>query len=301
MNTRVSVIIPALNAGMQLKSLLQALAEQTVKPEEILVVDSESEDNTKEIAQDAGASVISIARSEFDHGRTRDMALKCAQGDIVVFMTQDALPTDHFFLEKLIEPFIDDRIAAVSGRQIAYPDARPYEKAVRAHNYPDEECIWSFEDVEKLGVRAFRLSDVCAAYRRTAYLDVGGFDFPILTNEDMLIAEKFLRKGYKLAYACKASVYHSHHFTLLQEYRRNYIIGRTMKRYEARFHYMSEMGTGIKLVQSVMLDLVKKRHFAECICFAFNCAARLLGNRMGRYQEKRHCRESNGGDSAGSM
>lgn len=285
MKTNVSVIIPTLNAGVQLRRLLDALAEQTVKPAEILVVDSESADHTCEIAWDAGASVIPIARSEFDHGRTRDMALRRSQGDIVVFMTQDALPTSQYFLENLIAPFEDGRIAAASGRQIAYPEARAYERAVRAHNYPAEELVWEFDDVQRLGVRAFRLSDVCAAYRRDAYLDAGGFDYPILTNEDMLIAEKLLRKGYRLAYAAKASVYHSHEFTWMQEYRRNYIIGRTMKRYEARFHYVSEMGTGVRLVRDVMADLAKERRFAECIFFAMNCAARLLGNRAGRYAE----------------
>ena len=290
--TNVSVVIPTLNAGKQLKELLQTLKKQTVKPAEILVVDSESQDDTRRIAESARVHLIFIERSKFDHGGTRDMALRQTRGDIVVFMTQDALPTDMYFLERLIAPFEDTQIAAVSGRQIAYPDASPYERAVRAHNYPDEELIWSLEDVERLGVRAFRLSDVCTAYRKTAYLDVGGFDYPILTNEDMLIAERFLRNGYKLAYSSKASVFHSHNFTWMQEYRRNYIIGRTMKRYETRFHYVNEMGTGIKLVRDVMHDLMKEKRFVQCVVFAMNCAARLLGNRVGRYQEEKAQREA---------
>ena len=300
-NTNISVIIPILNAGEQLKTLLQALDEQTVKPKEILVVDSESKDDTKRIAEFAQLHVISIERSKFDHGGTRDMALRQTRGDIVVFMTQDALPTDKYFLENLIAPFADTQIAAVSGRQIAYLNARPYERAVRAHNYPEEELVWSMDDVNHLGVRAFRLSDVCAAYRKEAYFDVGGFDSPILTNEDMLIAEKFLRNGYKLAYSSKASVFHSHNFTWMQEYRRNYIIGRTMKRYEARFQYVSEIGTGIKLVRDVMHDLVKEKCFLECAFFAMNCAARLLGNRVGRYLEEKAQREMGSSDTVGRI
>lgn len=282
---KVSVIIPTLNAGAQLQPLLEALKEQTVTLHEILVVDSQSQDNTCEIARSAGAKVIPISRREFDHGGTRDMALRQTQGEIVVFMTQDALPVDERFIEHLIAPLAEQTVAAVCGRQIAYPDARPYEKAVRAHNYPDKDCVWSMQDVAQMGVRAFRISDVCAAYRKEAYLAVGGFDHPILTNEDMLMAEKLLRKGYQLAYCAEAAVYHSHCFTLAQEYRRNYIIGKTMKRYEARFEYVSEMGTGMKLAKDVMLELMKGGHIFECFCFALNCAARLLGNRMGRYQE----------------
>lgn len=287
MEARVSVIIPTLNAGEQLERLLQMLGKQTVVPDEILVVDSQSTDHTAETARKAGVQVVSVERSEFDHGATRDMALHRTTGDIVVFMTQDALPTDEHLLEHLIAPMNDSQVAACVARQIAYPDARPYEKAVRAHNYPDEELVWSAEDVASLGVRAFRVSDVCAAYRREAYLDTGGFDHPILTNEDMLMAQKLLRKGYKLAYTAKASVYHSHEFTFAQEYRRNYIIGRTMKRYEARFDYISEMGAGTRLVKAVLLELVRDGHYAECFWFALNCAARLLGNRMGRRKESK--------------
>ena len=285
MQARISVIIPTLNAGEQLEKLLEMLNKQTVQPIEILVVDSQSTDQTREIARAGGAQVTIVERKTFDHGGTRDMALRCSAGDIVVLMTQDALPTNEHMLANLIAPLADPRVAASVGRQIAYPDARPYEKLIRAHNYPDEELIWGMDDVARLGVRSFRISDVCAAYRRTAYLESGGFDQPILTNEDMLMAEKLLRMGHKLAYTAAASVYHSHDFTLRQEYRRNYIIGRTMKRYEARFHYISEMGAGANLAKSVLVELARKGRFVECVCFAMNCAARLLGNRVGRWVE----------------
>lgn len=284
---KISVIIPTLNAGARLTKLLDALKRQSVKPDEILIVDSQSDDDTPKIAKAAGARFIPILRSEFDHGGTRDMALRQSQGDVVVFMTQDALPTDERFIEHLIAPLADPMVAAVGGRQTAYPDARPYEKAVRAHNYPDEERVWSAQDIDRLGVQAFLISDVCAAYRREAYLAANGFDHPILTNEDMLMAERLLHAGCKLAYSGRAAVYHSHRFSLAQEYRRNFIIGRTMKRYEARFEYVSEMSAGMKLAKGVLLDLVRGGHLIECFCFAASCAARLLGNRMGRYEESK--------------
>jgi len=293
MQQKISIIIPTLNAGEQLKKLLEMLNKQTLQPAEILVVDSQSADQTREIAAAGGAQVSIVERKTFDHGGTRDAALRRAAGDIVVFMTQDALPVNEHMLANLIAPLADPRVAASVGRQIAYPDARPFEKLVRAHNYPDEELIWGMEDVARLGVRSFRVSDVCAAYRKSAYLESGGFDHPILTNEDMLMAEKLLRHGYKLAYTAAASVYHSHEFTLKQEYRRNYIIGRTMKRYEARFHYISEMGAGTKLAKNVLMELMRNGQIVECVCFAMNCAARLLGNRLGRRaEEKSHKKEN---------
>ena len=202
-------------------------------------------------------------------------------------MTQDAMPVNRDCMKNLLAPFDNPRVAAVGGRQTAYPDARPFERLIRANNYPAESRVWGRAEIEKLGVRAFLISDVCAAYRKSAYLEVGGFDHPILTNEDMLMAEKLLHAGYQIAYSGEAVVYHSHNFTLEQEYRRNYIIGQTMKRYEDRFEHVSETGTGMKLVQNVMAELVKEGHIGECFSFTANCAARFLGNRMGRRAEER--------------
>lgn len=305
---RCSVIIPTLNAGEQLVSLLGALASQSVKPEEILVVDSRSDDGTQERARAEGARVVSIRRGDFDHGGTRDMALRMTRGDVAVFMTQDALPADENCLAHLLAPFEDMRVAVVGGRQIARPDARPFEKRVRAYNYPDTDRKWAQSDVGRMGVRAFLISNVCAAYRRAAYEAVGGLDRPLLTNEDMLITQKLLEAGYTAAYSARAAVYHSHRLTWRQEYRRNYLIGRTLRRYQERFCHAGEMGEGLALFRHVTGELMREGQIAEAMAFAANCAARLLGNRMGRLRETEIMRTEGSadghgerGDSAGSV
>ncbi|MCI6586375.1 MAG: glycosyltransferase, partial [Oscillibacter sp.] len=77
---RISLIIPTLNAGKELGALLAALRAQTVPPDEIIVVDSASEDDTRSVAEAAGAIFIPIARKDFDHGGTRHMALMRSTG-----------------------------------------------------------------------------------------------------------------------------------------------------------------------------------------------------------------------------
>ena len=283
-----TVVIPTLNAENTIGTLLNALLQQTVKPEEIMVVDSQSEDRTAAVAREAGATVHVIDRAAFDHGGTRDWALRQTRTPFVVFMTQDALPQDQASLENLLSPMKEEpRIAAVSGRQIAYPVSTRYEQLVRAHNYPPESRVWGKEQIGQLGVRAFLLSDVFAAYRKSAYLAAGGFDHPILTNEDMLMTQKLLDSGFLVAYAADACVYHSHDFTWMQQYRRNYIVGQTLQRYQARFQGVQEYGEGKKLAMSVFKTLLRERRILDCIRFAADCSARLLGNRMGRNAEKR--------------
>lgn len=282
---RISVIIPTLNAGGELTALMERLRAQTTAPDEIIVVDSQSTDDTVQRAKDAGATVIPIARKDFDHGGTRDMAIRKSSGDVVIMMTQDAMPDGTDAMERLIAPLSDPRVAAVGGRQVPKADARAFERLVREHNYPAESRVWDASAIECMGVRAFMISDVFAAYRREAYLAVGGFDHPIMTNEDMLMVQRLLEAGYRIAYAGDACVRHSHNLTMKQQFRRNYIVGRTMQRYEERFCHVQEMGEGTKLAKAVLMQLIKEGHPLEAICFCLDCAARLLGNRLGRRDE----------------
>lgn len=283
-----SVVIPTLNAAGTITRLLDALLNQSIPPKEILVVDSASDDGTAAIAAQSGARVITVERKDFDHGGTRDMAFRMTNSPLVVCMTQDALPEKPDSIEYLISKFAqDERIAIVGGRQIAYPDATPFEKLVRQHNYPAESRVWNESQCEALGVRAYLISDVFAAYRTDAYKAVGGFDHPIMTNEDMLITQKFLEAGYCACYAGDAAVLHSHNYRWKDQFRRNYMVGTVMERYASRFRHAQEMGEGKTLAVFVMKQLIKEGKALWCIPFAIDCSARLLGNRMGRMNEVR--------------
>jgi len=282
---KISLIIPTLNGAKELPALMTRLQNQTVPPDEVIVVDSASTDGTAQLARELGAKVIEIERKDFDHGGTRDMALRRSHGEFALFMTQDALPVDEHYIERLIAPFDDPRVAAVGGRQAPKRDARPFERLVREHNYPKDTRVWDASAIPQMGVRAFLISDVCSAYRRSAYLNAGGFDHPIMTNEDMLMAQRLLENGHAICYCGAAAVLHSHNMTLMQQFRRNYIVGRTMKRYEERFSHVSEMGEGTKLAKAVLIALLKEGRLIEALCFCMDCAARLLGNRLGRLAE----------------
>ena len=288
MSCSYSVIIPTRNAEKTIGKLLDVVNRQNPVPAAVFVIDSQSEDRTAEIAREKRAKVTVIAKETFDHGGTRDWALRQTDTPYVIFLTQDALPADDNCMARLLAPMeANPNIAIVGGRQQPYPEAKPAEKLVRAYNYPAASRIWGEEQREGLGVRAYLVSDVFAAYRRTAYEAVGGFDSPILTNEDMLITQKFLDAGYLAAYAADAVVLHSHDLTLRQQYQRTYIVGRTMVRYEDRFQNAQELGEGVSLAITVMKQLLKNRAFGECFRFAADCGARFFGNRKGRADESR--------------
>ena len=278
----VSVIIPALNAEKELPGLLKALSGQTLQAEEIIVTDSESADGTRQTAEAAGARVIQVPRKDFDHGGTRDMALRASAGDVIVFLTQDAVPADSRFLENLVRPLTQEKVAVVTGRKLPKEDATPMEKLVREFNYPAVSHIRSEADVEKMGIKAFFCSDVCAAYSRKIYLELGGFDHPLKTNEDMFYAARAIRNGYRVAYEADAKVFHSHNFTLKEQYRRNRIQGYEIERHRSVLGEVSQESEGMKLVKYVSGGLRRQGRIFSFIRFGLDCCARLLGSRAGR-------------------
>lgn len=285
---KISLVIPTLNAGEEIGDLLKRLLAQTVVPDEFLVVDSASTDNTASIAKEyPDVRVLSIERKDFNHGLTRDMALREATGDIVCFMTQDAVPANDKFVENLIAPIRSDgEIAISSGRQLPKADARRFEQLVRAFNYTGVSYVRSKVDVSKLGIKTYFATDVCAAYRRSQYLELGGFGKTNM-SEDMLMAAKAINAGYKVAYAADAEVYHSHNLTLKEQYRRNYAIGVFLETNKDVVKCESEVGEGSKLVKSVSKSLISEGNIPELFAFGFDCAARLLGNRAGRRSARR--------------
>ncbi len=288
---RVSVIVPTLNAENEIGALIQLLNTQSLQPDEIIVIDSESTDKTVEVCRQDDVGLIQIARSEFDHGKTRDYALRKSSGDIVVFLTQDAVPANEYFLEKLVAPLRDKSIAISTGRQIPKNNATEMEKLVRAFNYPASSYIRSKADLPRLGIKTFFSSDVCAAYNRDIYLALGGFDYPLKTNEDMFFAAKVINAGYRIAYAADAQVLHSHNFTLREQYKRNYVQGYEIERHRASLNGVHQEAEGMKLVKFVSGELLKKGRILSFIRFGFDCCARFLGSRAG----KKAYRKENGG------
>ena len=285
----ISLIIPTLNAEKYMKPLLDALKKQTLQPDEIIIADSESDDKTVEICNGyEGVRVLPVLRKEFDHGRTRDLALRESKGDIVVFMTHDAKPADQFFLENLISYLNSDpKLAVVSGRQLAREDATEMERLVREFNYPPVSNIRSKKDIPKYGIKTYYCTDVCAAYRRDIYLELGGFEYPLKTNEDMFYAAKAVNNGYKVGYAADAMVIHSHNFTLKQQYDRNYIQGYEIARHKEILGDVSANSEGMKMVKYVSVNLLKKGKVVSFVYFGFDCVARFLGSKMGSIKQKK--------------
>ncbi|MDA8077334.1 MAG: glycosyltransferase family 2 protein [Nitrospiraceae bacterium] len=219
-----SVIIPTHNAGQTLAGLLKAVRQQTV-PCEIIVVDSFSTDDTAGIASSFGAAVKNVGQGGFGHGSSRNLGWRAAAGDVIVYLTQDALPADDQAIARLTV-YLDDRnVGAVFGRQLPRPGAGPFGAHARLFNYPGKSRIVTLADRERMGIRTPFFSNSFSAYRRSVLEEIGGFDEQVIMGEDVCAAGRLLLKGYGIAYAADAAVCHSHDYTVFGEFSRYFDIG----------------------------------------------------------------------------
>ena len=223
----VTIVIPVCNPNAKFLELLSNIQKQTVEFS-VLIIDSGQNDYYRQCIDELNCNIRikKINATEFNHGGTRQLGMILyPQSDIYVFLTQDAILADEFAIANLLAVFCDDKVGAAYGRQIPHKDASLFARITREINYDRESHIYSLTDKEKYGIKTCFMSNSFAAYRRISMENVRGFPSNTILCEDMYVAAKMLMNGWKLAYASDACVYHSHNYTIVQEFKRYFDIG----------------------------------------------------------------------------
>lgn len=222
---KTSVIFPTYNASETIVSLLSSIQQQTLKPDHILAIDSSSSDNTIEILKARNISYHIIKTSDFNHGTTRKYATSLVDADIYIFLTQDVILANEDAFKNILNAFKDEKIGCAYGRQLPNENANVLAAHLRLFAYPKTSEIRSYDRRKKLGLITCSNSDNFAAYRKKALFETGGIPENIIFGEDMHVAANMLIQGWKVAYIADAMIYHSHNYTILQEFKRYFDTG----------------------------------------------------------------------------
>lgn len=247
----IDILCPLYNASNDFETLISGINKQTnITINKIIFPVTESADNTLELARSVpNAIVIEVLKKDFSHSLTREMAMEYAESDVVIFMTQDVCLENENALFELAKCIEGDVIHAFARQVTKY---KGIERYTREKNYPKESYIVSKDDIEDLQIKAFFSSDACAAYSRSKFLELKGFDgkrFEV--SEDMYYCRKILLNGYRFKYCAESVVFHSHKFTLKQLYKRYYNMGKFF--YENPiFNQYKSNGSGLSLAFYVL-------------------------------------------------
>lgn len=279
---RVALIVPTLNAGPGWADWMDAVGGQTLRPEWVLVIDSSSSDDTASLARARGFTVDVIAREDFGHGQTRQLGVESLpEADILLFLTQDAIPANPDAFAHLMACFDDPEVAAAYGRQLPVPQANAIAAHARGFNYPPVGHVRRLEDAARFGIKTSFFSNSFGAYRRTALMEIGGFSTGTIVNEDVLAAGKILQGGLKVAYCAEAAVYHSHQYTLGSEFKRHFDIGVFHRESRwVRQAFGAAEGQGIAFVRSELAHLLRE-NLALIPASVIRSAVKWMGYRMG--------------------
>jgi len=231
-----SIIIPTYNGEKTIGKLLDRITKfKDNYPKEIIIIDSQSQDKTLDIVNNyknkLNLKIIKIKKEEFNHGLTRNLAVKHASGKYIWFLSQDALPIiNKKILDYVLEDFkIDQGVVAVYGKHIPYKKTPIIQKL-------EVKCYWEkldsllkkrkilIQDRKNLNQSQkqqeifIRLSNVNCFYKRSFLVKN---EFPkIKIGEDMIMGKLILKKNLIKIYDPKIKVYHSHFFNLKEYYQR---------------------------------------------------------------------------------
>jgi rhamnosyltransferase len=223
---KVALIIPTYNSARCLPQLLEAVQMQSRQPDEIIVVDSNSRDETQQMAAAAGARVLPLGRRKFNHSGTRKWAIEQTDADVAIFLTHDAIPASPVSFANIIGALVDTGDSGMAyGRQLPHKDASPFATHHRCFNYPEQTIIKRKSDIPSLGMKTCFASDSFAAYRTNVLDAIGGFPEDLIFGEDAWVAGRMLLAGYAVVYAADATVFHSHNYSISEEFRRHFDAG----------------------------------------------------------------------------
>jgi rhamnosyltransferase len=281
----ISVIIPTYNAGMYLPQLLTRLAEQTLA-HELIIIDSDSKDNTQAVLKERNISFHKISSASFNHGGTRNLAISLAKHETIIMLTQDAIPANSEALETLVNSLNSrDDIAMAYGRQLPYPEAGVLSQFARQTNYPAISRIKAWKDIPELGIRTCHCSNSFAAYRKSALLAVGGFPNDTVLGEDVVVAARLITNGRSLAYCADAKVFHSHDYSLQEEFKRYFDIGAFHQQQQALLApFTRAESEGLRYVLQEWKYLSKNQHLGLIPAQIIRTGAKFIGYRLGKWQ-----------------
>ena len=240
---KTCIVMRSSNDMPLIAETLDGLSRQS-QPFELVAMDNESTDGTREELAKYTDRIVTIPKGTYIPGQVLNKGMEVTEGEFVVFLNSDCTPVDDSFLGNMLKGFVDEKVAAVFGRQIPRPQAKGKDwKApqgvgsdalvkVFGHGLPEKDC-WllhakdteeTFGDGSRQKYWPVCFSMASSAVRRSVWEQIA-FDNDLRALEEIEWVKRLQENGYQTRYVEDSVVIHSHNYSLDQFYKRNFVGG----------------------------------------------------------------------------
>jgi glycosyltransferase involved in cell wall biosynthesis len=200
MKPACSIVIRAFNEGEHLGRLFEGISRQTIRDMELILVDSGSSDGTVEIAKKHGATILHIKPEDFTFGRSLNLGIEAANSDIIIIASAHVYPVYPDWIERMIEPFRDSRVALVYGKQRGVEESHYSEQQIFKHWYPDISTV----------VQDHPFCNNANAAIRRSFWENHRYDESLPGLEDLAWAKWAYEQNFRIVYSSQAEIRHVH-------------------------------------------------------------------------------------------
>lgn len=279
----ITIICPLYNAQKYIDKLNKNIINQEVEKNDNLKVIyalTESIDNTEDYLKNNNLFYKKIKKEDFSHSLTREKIALEYGADIIVFISQDIIMKDNYWLKNLIMPIKKNECEASFSKQIC--KYNNIEKYTREFNYKNDSRVVSKADINKLGLYTFFYSDASSAIKGDVYRKLNAYDGKkLLINEDMYLAHKIISNGFKIKYCADSQIYHSHDFKLVDLFKRYFDTGVFFETNEQLKVYGGN-GNGIKMAKYILNRSLEERNISVLARILPDFGVRFLGSNLGK-------------------
>lgn len=237
----ISVVMPVYNEAANIISTLEALYSNTVLPDEVIVADGGSTDNTVQLIKERFPQATVINNPEKNAAAGRNEGIKKAQGDVIAFTDGDCIVDKHW-IENISKAFSEHEIDGLGGKVLIAPPINHIEEYwgnlawKLIMNFGDEPYI-----VDRCTLNDAFVTANCA-YKRSLLVKVKGFNNWFANNaEDVDLCWRAIKSGARLMYIPDVQIY-AHNVTTIngvakKSFRNGYSSSKLQKKYGSKVNF----------------------------------------------------------------
>lgn len=261
----ISIIIRTYNEEEYIERLLISINKQKINTNyELIIVDSESTDNTVKICKKYNTKIITIKKEDFTFGKSLNLGIKNSKGDVCVFISGHCIPYNEYWLDELVKPLKIKNVGLCYGKQIGNNRTKISEHVIFKKWFPNNN----------LGIQNNSFCNNANCSIKKEIWNKTKYDEHVTGLEDIVFGNEIMKRGWKLYYNYNSIVYHIHNETykkIRNRYKRESITYSSLYKYEKFnfFHFIKYTIRNI-VIDLKFIEKYKLKYIISIILFRIN-------------------------------